>query len=105
VIAYRATLRIPEIGVRMALGASRRDVFREVIGHGLSIVLIGVALGELLALALTQVLAPLQPDIRPPGPLVYVGTGMIWLAVALLATYRPAARASRIDPLVALRLE
>jgi putative ABC transport system permease protein len=105
VIAYRATLRTPEIGVRMALGASRRDVFREVIGQGLSIVLIGVALGELLALTLAQVLASLQPDIRPPGPLVYVGTAMIWIAVALLATYPPAARASRTSPLVALRSE
>jgi len=105
VIAYRVTLRIPEIGLRMALGASRRDVFRDVIGQGVSIVLIGVALGELLALTLTQVLGSLQPDIRSPGPLVYGGAGMIWIALALLATYLPATRASRTNPLVALRWE
>jgi predicted permease len=105
VIAYRVARRTQEIGVRMALGAGRRDIFREVVGHGLSIGLVGVAVGEILAWMLTHLLGSLQSDIRPPGLLVYAGTGVIWLAVAALAAYLPAARASRVNPLVALRYE
>jgi predicted permease len=105
VIAYRVALRTHEIGVRMALGARRRDVFREVVTQGLSIALIGVLIGEVLAVMLTQLLGSVQSEIRPPGLIVHAATGLLWVAVAIVATYIPAARASRVDPLVALRCE
>jgi len=105
VITYRVALRTREIGVRMALGAGRRNVFREVVGQGLSIALIGVAIGEVLMIMLGRVLGAIDPDIQPPGIVVLVGTGLIWIVVAILATYVPAARASGVNPLIALRYE
>jgi putative ABC transport system permease protein len=108
VIAYRVALRTREIGVRMALGAGRRNVFREVVGQGLSLAVIGVAIGEALALAIGRVLAStdaLDAEIQPPGLLVLGATGLIWIAVAVVATYVPAARASSVNPLTALRYE
>jgi ABC-type antimicrobial peptide transport system permease subunit len=105
VIAYRVALRTQEIGVRMALGASRSDVFREVLLYGLAIVLVGVTIGEVLTAVLTNVAASLQEGIRPTGITTHVAIALIWIAVALLACYLPAARASRVDPVVALRHE
>jgi predicted permease len=105
VITYRVALRTREIGVRMALGASRRNVFREVVGQGLSIALIGVAIGEVLTIMVGRVLGALDPDIQPPGIVVLVVTGLIWIVVSILATYVPAARASGVNPLIALRYE
>jgi len=105
VITYRVALRTREIGVRMALGAGRRDVFREVVGQGLSIALIGVAIGLVLTMMLGRVLSALESDIQPPGIVVLAVTGLIWIVVAILATYVPAARASGVNPLIALRYE
>ena len=105
VIAYRVALKTQEIGVRMALGASRSDVFREVLIHGLAIVLLGVVIGEVFTAALTGVVARVQDGIAPTGIMTHVGVAAIWIAVALLACYLPAARAARVDPLVALRHE
>ncbi len=105
VITYRVALRTREIGVRMALGAGRRDVFREVVGQGLSIALIGVVIGEVLTIMVGRVLGALDPDIQPPGIIVLVVTGLIWIVVSILATYVPAARASGVNPLIALRYE
>jgi ABC-type antimicrobial peptide transport system permease subunit len=105
VITYRVALRTREIGVRMALGAGRRDVFREVVGQGLSIALIGVAIGLVLTMMLGRVLSVLESDIQPPGIVVLAVTGLIWIVVAILATYVPAARASGVNPLIALRYE
>jgi predicted permease len=105
VIAYRVALRTREIGVRMALGAGRRQVFREVVGHGLSIAVVGVLIGEVLTIAAGRVLGSMDADIRPPGSVVLAATGIIWMAVALVASYVPAARAARVNPLVALRYE
>ncbi|HWV95222.1 MAG TPA: FtsX-like permease family protein, partial [Vicinamibacterales bacterium] len=102
---YRVALRTREIGVRMALGAGRRNVFREVVGQGLSIALIGVAIGEVLTIMVGRVLGALDPDIQPPGIVVLVVTGLIWIVVSILATYVPAARASGVNPLIALRYE
>jgi predicted permease len=104
-IAYRVAQRTPEIGVRMALGAGRPDIFREVVVHALSTVFIGVAAGELLSVLLSQMLGSLRPDVPRPGAGVYVGTAAIWIAVALVASYVPASRASRTNPLEALRRE
>jgi putative ABC transport system permease protein len=105
VIAYRVTLRTQEIGVRMALGARRSDVFRDVLRYGLAIVLVGVVIGEGLTAGLTGVVASVQDGIRPTGVTTHLTIGAIWIAVALLACYLPAARAARVDPLTALRHE
>ena len=105
VITYRVALRTREIGVRMALGASRRNVFREVVGQGLSIALIGVVIGAVLMIMVGRVLGALDPDIQPPGLVVLGVTGLIWIVVSILATYVPAARASGVNPLIALRYE
>jgi putative ABC transport system permease protein len=105
VIAYRVALRTREIGVRMALGASQRDVFREIVGQGLSIALVGVLIGEALAVAIGRALGSLDADIRPPGLIVFAVTGLMWVIVAIVAAYVPAARASSVNPLIALRYE
>jgi predicted permease len=105
VIAYRVTLRTHEIGVRMALGARREDIFRDVLGHGLGIVLLAVVIGEVLGAALTRVLAAVQIGIRPTDLRLHVTTIAIWIVVAVVACYWPAARAARVDPLLALRCE
>jgi putative ABC transport system permease protein len=105
VIGYRVTLRTQEIGVRMALGARRTDVFREVINHGLAIVLVGVAIGEVLAITVTRVVGSMQAGIVQIDLATHVATGVLWIAVAFVACYLPASRASRVDPLVALRRE
>jgi predicted permease len=105
VIAYRVTLRTQEIGLRMALGATRPDIFREVVRHGLAIVLVGVAIGEVATAALTGVVGFLQEGIRPTDLSTHVVIGLIWIAVAFAACYLPAARAARVDPLVALRYD
>jgi predicted permease len=104
-IAYRVTLRTQEIGVRMALGASRTDVFREVVTYGLGIVLIGVAIGELLTAGFTTVAGAMLSGIRPTDLSTHVAAALIWIVVALAACYLPAARAARVDPLTALRHE
>ena len=105
VVAYRVALRTREIGVRMALGAGRQQVFREVVGQGLWVAAIGVLIGEALTVTLGRLLGALDADIRPPGLIVLAATGIVWMAVAVLATYVPAARASRVSPIVALRYE
>jgi putative ABC transport system permease protein len=105
VISYRVALRTREIGVRMALGAGRRNVFREVVGQGLSIAVIGIVIGGALMLMLGRLLAAMDSDIQPPGFVVLAVTGLVWIVVAILATYVPAARASGLNPLIALRYE
>jgi hypothetical protein len=105
VIAYRVSLRTQEIGVRMALGAGRAAIFRDILWQGLAIVFAGVAVGEVLALALTRLAASRQVGVHPPDGLTHLVVGSIWIVVALVACYVPAARASRVDPLVALRCE
>jgi len=104
-VAYRVSQRTREIGLRMALGATRRNVFRDVLGNGLAIVLVGVAIGELLTVALTSAVASLQENIGPTPVSTHLAAGLIWIAVGLAASYGPAARAARVDPLVALRDE
>ncbi|MPZ20555.1 MAG: FtsX-like permease family protein [Luteitalea sp.] len=105
VIAYHVTLRTQEIGVRMALGATRQDIFRDVVSNGLAIVLVGVAIGELLTAGLTGVAGSIQEGIAPTGVWTHVVVAFIWIGVALGACCLPAARAARVDPLVALRYE
>jgi macrolide transport system ATP-binding/permease protein len=105
VIAYRVSLRTPEIGVRMALGAGRGAIFRDVVLHGLAIAVAGVVIGEVLAIPATRALASLQAGIRPGTPSTHVAAAVLWVVVALVACYVPASRASRVDPMEALRHE
>jgi predicted permease len=105
VISYLTSQRTHEIGIRMALGAGKSDVLVMVVRQGLKVVLVGVAIGIAGALVLTRFLASLLFGVRPTDPLTFTAVSLILIAVALLACYIPARRASKIDPMVALRYE
>ena len=104
-IAYRVSRRTREIGLRMALGATRLNVFRSVVGNALAIVVVGVATGELLTTVLTGIVASVRENIGPTPASMHVFVGLIWMGIGVLASYVPAARAARLDPSVALREE
>jgi len=105
VIAYSVTQRRHEIGVRMALGARRRDVLWLVVSQGLRMIGIGVALGVTGGAAFSRVLSSALFGLNPFDPTTYAGVSLFLALVALLATYLPARRASRVDPVEALRYE
>jgi putative ABC transport system permease protein len=105
VISYSTSRRTPEIGVRMALGARKGDVLRMVMGHGLRLVLAGIGLGIAIASAVTRVLSSQLYTVTPTDPWTFAGVSLLLIAVALLACYLPAHRASHVSPLVALKWE
>lgn len=104
-ISYSVSRRTQELGIRLALGASSRQIIHLIVGEGLSLVLGGVGAGLLLALALTKLLASLLFGVSATDPLIFAAAALLLGAVALLACYLPARRATKTDPLAALRQE
>ena len=105
VLAYAVAQRRREIGVRMALGAQRADVLQLVVGHGMRLVLAGLVIGLIGALALTRLLRALLFGVGPTDPVTFAATPLLLALTALLACWLPAARASKVDPMEALRYE
>lgn len=105
VISYSVSQRTHEIGIRMALGAQKRDVLRLVVGQGIVLALVGVGVGVALALGLTRFLSSQLYGVKPGDPITFIVVSLVLIAVALLACYIPARRAARVDPVVALRHE
>jgi predicted permease len=104
VISYSVQQRRQEIGIRMALGARRRQVFGMVVGQGARLAALGIAIGMLAALGATRVMASFLYGIRTTDPMTFAAVALVLAAVALLACYLPARRAMRVDPISAIRL-
>ena len=105
VLAFSVAQRTREIGIRLALGAQARDVFKLIIGQGMILVTVGVAIGVAASLALTRFIASLLFGVTPTHATTFVAVSAGLALVALLACYVPARRATKVDPLVALRYE
>jgi predicted permease len=105
VMAYSVSQRTQEIGIRMALGAQTSDVFRPVLGQALTRTMVGVGIGLALSFALTRFVASQLLGVSATDPLTFVGVSCLLCAVAFAASYMPARRATKVDPLIALRAE
>ena len=105
VLSYLVAERTREIGVRMALGARAEQVSRMVLRQGVRVVFAGVAIGLVTALLTTQALGTLLYEVRAIDPLTYAAASIVMVGVGLLASYVPARRAARVDPMISLRSE
>jgi predicted permease len=105
VMSYSVNQRVKEIGIRMSLGAQRTDIFRLVVGRGLGLASIGVSIGAAGAFYLTKYLETLLFEIKGTDPVTFVSVGALMIAVAILACYLPARRATKVDPMITLRYE
>jgi putative ABC transport system permease protein len=105
VTSYSVSQRTREIGVRMALGAEKHDVLKLVVGNGLNLTILGIVIGAAGALVLTRFMTSFLYGIRPSDPLTFIAVSALLIAVGAIASYIPARRASKVDPLIALRYE
>jgi ABC-type antimicrobial peptide transport system permease subunit len=105
VMAYAVGQRTQEFGIRTALGAQAGDLVRHVVGGGLRLTALGIAIGAVLAFGVANLLANFLYGVNPRDPLVFGGVSLLLGAVALVACWLPARRAAKVDPLVALRSE
>ena len=105
VISYSVAQRRHELGIRMALGANARDVLTLVIGQGFKLIVIGTAIGLAGAFILTRLLQSMLFNVSTTDPVVFLGISLTLISVALLASYIPARRAAKVDPMIALRHE
>jgi ABC-type antimicrobial peptide transport system permease subunit len=105
VLSYIVGQRTKEIGVRMALGASRGDVLRAFLRDGARLTLIGVALGTIAAMVLTRLMTSVLFEVKPTDPMTFVGVAVLLCFIALIACYIPARRAASVEPMQALRAE
>ena len=105
VISYSVAQRTREIGIRIALGAERSNILRMIVGQGLVLTMIGVAIGVAAALATTQVMLSLLFEVSASDPITFIAISVLLTVVSLLASYIPAHRATKVDPMIALRYE
>jgi ABC-type antimicrobial peptide transport system permease subunit len=105
VMAYAVSQRTRELGIRMALGASRTDVLRLVVAQGLRLTLMGVALGLVASFAVTRLVTSLLYSVSPTDVVTFTVVPLVLAGAALAASYLPALRATRIDPMTALRYD
>ena len=105
VMSYTVAQRTKEIGIRVAVGAQAGDVFRMVIGHGMILALIGIVFGLVAAFGVTRLMASMLFGVEATDPTTFIGIALLLAAVAFIACYIPGRRATKVDPLVALRYE
>ena len=103
VVAYFVTQRTPEIGIRMTLGAKRRDILLLILGEGLRMAIAGVVIGIPIAFSLTRLMRSQLFGVSDHDLLTFIAVSLVLVAVALIACWLPARRATRVDPIVALR--